>query len=186
MNKIKFFSYVIITEVFVIALLLVILFVSSNRSATDQGRVVIPSDVIYTKDTSTPYTGKMLDTLNNNLIVKFNVVDGLKQGEFYLLTMDGNYAVQGFMNKNKNDGTWKYFYENGKLECTGNFKNDEPTGKWIWFYKNGSTKCEGSFVNNKPDGKWMKYDEEGKVCLIVYYLVGEVINLIEPDKLVKS
>ena len=186
MNKIKLFSYIIITEVFVIGILLVILFINSNQSNNDHGRIVFPNDIIYTKDTSTPYTGKMLDTLDNNIIVKFSVVDGLKQGEYYLLTMDGNCAVQGYMHKNKNDGNWKYFYENGKLECTGDFINDEPTGKWIWFYKNGLIKCEGIFVNNKPDGKWIKYDEEGNVSLIVNYRVGEVISLLELTKPIRS
>jgi antitoxin component YwqK of YwqJK toxin-antitoxin module len=185
MNRIKLFSYIIISEIIVIGILLIVLFLSSNRS-NDQGRIVIPNDIIYTKNTSIPYTGKMLDTLDNNLIVNFNVVDGLKQGEFYLLTMDGKYAVQGYMNKNKNDGNWKYFYENGKLECTGNFIDDEPTGKWVWFYKNGLKKCEGNFVNNKPNGKWIKYDEEGNVSLIVYYRVGDVISLIELAKPVRS
>ncbi len=186
MNKIKLFSYIIITEIFLIGILLLLLLFNSNQNNFAEGRIVFSNDIIYSKDKSVPYTGGMLDTLDNKLIVKFNVVNGLKQGEYYLLTMDGSYAVQGYMNKNKNDGTWKYFYENGKLECTGNFNNDQPTGKWVWFYKNGLTKCEGYFVNDKPDGKWIKYDEEGNVSTVVNYRVGEVISLVQIAKPVRT
>ena len=132
-------------------------------------------------DNSVPFTGKMLDTLNNRLIIEFDVVNGLKQGKFTLLTLDGSFAVQGYMNKNKNDGNWKYYYEGGQLECTGNFNNDVPIGKWFWFYRNGLTKCEGLFINGKPDGQWIKYDEEGNPYAIIKYRVGEVISFIRID-----
>jgi antitoxin component YwqK of YwqJK toxin-antitoxin module len=182
MDKIKLFSYIIVTEVFVLGILLILLFVDSRLNDFFPERIIVRNnDIIYSKDDSTPFTGKMLDTLDNKLIVEFNVVNGLKQGKFSLLTLDGNFAVQGYMNKNKNDGIWKYYYKSGQLECTGKFDNDEPTGKWSWFYRNGLTRCEGLFINGKPDGQWIKYDAEGYTYAIIKYRLGEIISFIQVD-----
>jgi len=186
MDKIKILSYVITAEIFALIVLLILLFVNSNVTFFQNDKITFSnSDIIYLNDNSVPFTGKMLDTLDNKLIVEFTVVNGLKQGKFSLLTLDGRFAMQGYMNKNKNFGNWKYYYECGQLECTGNFDNDEPTGKWKWFYQNSALKCEGTFINGKPDGLWLKYNEDGTVNMIINYRFGEVISFVQTDKLIK-
>lgn len=176
MNKIKLFAFIIVVEVFVIAALLIVMLTESFTTDTDSNKIIFNEELIYSEGTDIPFTGKMLDTLDNKLIVEFNVVDGFKQGEFFLLKMDGSYAVLGFMSKNKNDGDWKYFYDSGQLECAGSFNNDEPSGKWIWYYKNGLIRCEGNYLNGKPEGQWTKYDQNGNATIKVNYFQGEVIN----------
>lgn len=178
MNKIKLFSFIIAVEIVVIAILLIVWFSDSLISKPDSNKVIFEEEVIYSKGTDIPFTGRMLDTLDNKLIVDYNVVNGFKQGEFYLLKMDGSYAVLGHMNKNKNDGAWKYFYDSGQLECAGSFNNDEPSGKWIWYYKNGLMKCEGNYINGKPVGQWIKYDQAGNTSTVVNYQFGVVVSYI--------
>jgi len=186
MDKIRLFSYIIMIEVLIICILLVVLVNHSLFSSSSHDKIFITNnDLIYSQDKSVPFTGRMQDTLNNKLIVEFNVVDGFKQGEYILLTMDGNCAVKGFMNKNRNDGNWKYYYDSGQLECTGDFDNDIPTGKWTWFYKNGLVKSEGTYINGKPDGRWLKYNEDGFTFRIINYRFGEVISCVQIDKLTK-
>jgi len=186
MDKIKLFSYIIMIEILIISVLLFVLIHNSYFSSAYHNKIVVTdSDLIYSQDKSIPFTGKMQDTLDNKLIIEFSVVDGFKQGEFIMLTLDGNFAVKGFMNKNKNDGNWKYYYENGELECTGDFDNNKPTGKWTWYYKNGLIKCEGTFINGKPAGRWLKYNEDGFTCRIINYRLGEVISFIQIDNLTK-
>jgi len=186
MNKIKLFSVIIMIEILIIITLLIVFLFNWNISLPDSYKInSTSSGLIYSLDKSVPFTGKMQDTLDNKLIAEFDVVDGLKQGEFILFTLDGNFAVKGFMNKNKNDGNWKYYYDNGLLECTGNFNNDEPVGNWTWFYKNGSVKSEGAFNNGKPDGRWLKYNTEGVPEIIINYTRGEVVSSIQLDPLVK-
>lgn len=173
-------------EITIIIALLVVLINNSYFNSADRNKIVITSnDLIYSQDKSIPFTGKMQDTLGNKIIIEFYVVDGWKQGEYTLLTLDGNFAVKGFMNKNKNDGNWKYYYENGQLECTGDFDNDEPTGKWTWFYKNGLIKSEGTFIKGKADGRWLKYNEDGFTCRIINYRLGDIISFVQIDNLTK-
>jgi len=182
MDKIKLFSYIIAAEIYALIILLMLLFINSDGNYFQNDKITFShNDIIYSNDNSVPFTGKMLDTLDNKLIVEFNVVNGLKQGKFSLLTLDGSFAVQGYMNKNKNDGNWKYYYEGGQLECTGNFENDDPTGMWKWFYRNGAIKCEGAFINGKPEGIWRKYNADGTTCLIINYRFGEAISFVLID-----
>jgi antitoxin component YwqK of YwqJK toxin-antitoxin module len=143
-------------------------------------------DLIYSPDNSQPFTGRMQDTLSNTLIAEYEVVNGIKQGEFTLLTLDGNFAIHGYMNKNKNDGTWKYFYDSGELECTGDFDNDVPVSKWTWFYKNGMVKTIGTFLNGEPDGRWIKFNDEGITTIIINYSNGEVVSQFQIAPFVKA
>lgn len=186
MNKIKLFSAIIAVEIAVILFLVIILVQASFTNQTNPGKISFNEEVIYSQDTDIPYTGKMLDTLDNKLIIEFNVVNGIKQGEFYLIKMDGTYAVRGHMNKNKNDGIWKYYFENGELECTGNFDDDEPSGKWLWFHRNGLVRCEGMFLNGKPEGQWIRYNQDGSPAIIIKYRSGEVVNYVSLDTPVNS
>jgi antitoxin component YwqK of YwqJK toxin-antitoxin module len=179
MNKIKLFSCIIAGEIVIILFLLAIFLIQSNQHTTTQKKIFFNEKVIYSDGGSVPFTGKILDTLDNKLIVEFNVVNGFKQGEFCMLKFDGTYAVLGYMNKNKNDGAWKYFFENGKIECAGSFKDDEPSGKWIWYYQNGLIRCEGKYINGKHEGLWIKYDQQGNTSRIVNYRMGEVISNIQ-------
>jgi antitoxin component YwqK of YwqJK toxin-antitoxin module len=139
-------------------------------------------ELIFLNGESTPFTGKIQDTLSNKMIVEFNVVKGIKHGQYLLFNLKGNLVISGFMENNKNDGNWEYFYDNGQLECTGDFNNDKPTGKWIWFYKNGIKKCEGIFSNGILEGKWVKYGEDGCLNIIINYGAGEILSIVEIDK----
>ena len=171
-------------EVFVIIVLLFVLF--NNLEIFSPNTYTINSNsssLIYSKDKSTPFTGRMQDTVDSRFIVQFNVVDGIKQGEFIMLTMDGNFAVTGFMKENKNDGNWKYFYQNGQVECAGNYSDDEPIGKWEWYYQSGVKKSEGIFLHGKPNGRWLRYNQEGVLDLIINYQQGEIINLVQLENL---
>jgi len=187
MNKIKFVSVIIIMEVIIIIALLAV-FLNNMRIISPDTYYIktSSSELIYSPDDSHPFTGRMQDTLDNNLIAEFEVVDGIKQGEFSLLTFDGNFAMKGFMNKNMNDGTWQYFYDSGEIECTGDFENDTPVGRWTWFYKNGTIRSTGNFINGEPDGQWLRYSSEGFTMSIVNYRMGEIISQVQIDPYVKS
>ena len=187
MYKIKLISVIIIIEVLIIIALLFVFMKNWRIISPETYRIrTTSSDLIYTPDNSRLFTGKMQDTLDNYLIAEFEVVDGIKQGEYALFTFDGIFAVHGFMNKNKNDGTWKYFYDSGELECTGDFDNDIPVSRWTWFYKNGTIKSTGIFINGNPDGQWLKYNSDGGITTVVNYFRGEVISQVQLYPFVKS
>ena len=53
-------------------------------------------------------------------------------------------------------GAWKFFYESGKLESEGEYKNGKESGTWTYYYLNGNIKRQEA----KEDGEilaWYKY-----------------------------
>lgn len=137
--------------------------------------IYIENGLIFKQGESKPFTGRILDTLNNK-IVEYDVLNGLKTGEFCVSTLSGVFTVSGLLKENKNVGIWSYYYENGQLESRGNFRNDLPHGKWIWFYSNGTLKAEGSYVNGIQEGEWRSFNEQGMLTTIVRFAEGEKTN----------
>ncbi|MCF8227610.1 MAG: toxin-antitoxin system YwqK family antitoxin [Bacteroidales bacterium] len=76
----------------------------------------------------------------------------------------------------KNDikvGEWKYYHESGNLEQIGNF-NDEGkyVGEWKWFYENGNLLRKETYRNGMADGLMTEYDEYGNVVVEGDYIEG--------------
>jgi antitoxin component YwqK of YwqJK toxin-antitoxin module len=137
--------------------------------------IYIKNGLIYKEGELNPFTGRVLDTLENK-IVEYDVVEGLKNGEFCVSDLNGIFTVSGAIENNKNVGTWSYFYENGQLESRGNFKNDLPHGKWQWFYKDGTIKSEGYFINGIQEGEWKSFTEHGLLNSITRFAGGKITN----------
>ena len=179
----RVYSYIIIIELIITVTLIYFLFFGIESKHHFGKRIIVVNDgLIYQKGESQPFTGRILDTLQKSIIIEYDVVNGIKNGEFFLSNLDGIYTVYGFINDNKNVGTWHYYYDDGQLECTGDFKDDKPTGKWVWYHKNGVKKSEGFYINGRPEGKWIQYDEDGYTNLIIKYQNGELLSSVEITK----
>jgi antitoxin component YwqK of YwqJK toxin-antitoxin module len=171
--------YIFLVIEFTYLLLFVVAFLNTKFKSHKTNNIFIKDGLIYHGNESTPYTGNILDTLENKVIIEYSVVNGIKEGGFFISTLAGVFTVYGHINDNKNVGRWEYYYDSGQLQCTGNYYNDLPTGKWKWYYKNGLEKSEGIFVKGKKEGKWTEYDEEGNPIKIINYYNGEMLSMVE-------
>ena len=149
-----------------------------NQYYTDQNIEVKEDGLIYKVGRDDPYTGRIIDTLQND-VVEYDVVNGMKNGEFRLSSEEGIVSVYGSIKDNRNIGKWRYFYPNGQLESVGNFNYDNPHGKWEWYYFNGSIKEKGTFLNGYKTGSWYRYNIEGSLLSIRIYDEGEMINEVK-------
>lgn len=147
--------------------------------------VYIVDGLIFKQGEIGPFTGRILDTLENK-IVEYDVVNGLKNGEFCVSTLSGQFTVSGTLKNNMNAGTWSYFYETGQLESRGSFRNDLPQGKWQWFYKDGKLKSEGYYINGIEEGVWKSFNEQGGLNSITRFSGGQKSNEIIFAKLQNS
>lgn len=152
--------------------------IACNQYYTNQNIEIKEDGLIYKVGQDNPYTGRIIDTLQNK-VVEYDVVNGMKNGEFSLSSEEGIVSIYGIIKDNRNIGEWKYFYPNGQLETTGNFNYDKPHGKWVWYYSNGSIKGTGTFLNGYRTGTWYRYNLEGRLLSITLYDEGERINEIE-------
>jgi antitoxin component YwqK of YwqJK toxin-antitoxin module len=180
LNTLKLLILVVICE-FVISSAFVFSFYQPSRAINSEN-LILKDGLIFIECDSLPFTGKILDTLENNMTVEITVANGLMNGQYLLFDVNGKVAASGFTENNKNSGTWQYFYHNGQLQCKGNYFNDKPTGKWIWYYANGLKKCEGFYLNGTFQGRWIKYDGNGFISFILNYQSGELINFVEVPK----
>ena len=179
-KKSVYFIFLVI-EVIILTLLI---FTFMNKEVRNRKtiNISIKDGLIYQGNKSTPYTGHISDTLENKVIIEYDVVNGIKEGGFFISTLSGVFTVYGYISDNKNVGSWKYFYDSGQLQCTGNYDNDLPTGKWKWYHVNGVEKSEGVFIKGRREGKWIEYDEEGNPIKLINYHNGEVLSMIEIQK----
>jgi antitoxin component YwqK of YwqJK toxin-antitoxin module len=173
------FLFILISVLFVSAVVIITPIVSTVYTIDEAFfRIVVRSGLIYKLGEDSPYSGQIIDTLESK-VIKYNVVNGLKHGEFSISTLGGNFSVRGFVEKNKNVGSWEYFYDDGSLESIGSFENDKPHGNWIWYYKNGKVKSKGNYLSGKAEGRWIKYDERGNLNLMIYYSNGEIVSEVK-------
>lgn len=157
---------------------IIFLVAACNQYYSDQHIEIKEDGLIYKVGQPMPFTGRVIDTLDNR-VLEYDVLNGLKNGEFRVSSISGITSIYGFIKDNLNDGKWKYFYENGQVESTGYFHNDKPEGKWTWFYANGKIKETGTYFEGKRSGRWLKYDEKGNLSKMTYYNSDEVVNEVK-------
>ena len=145
----------------VIILLVIQLFaLSCNKEDIPESRLEMRDTLIYKKGEMVPFTGREKARVEDK-IIEYDVVDGVRHGEFILYYESGNVEMKGQIEHNKNIGEWKYYYESGELESKGFFINDRPDGKWLWYYLSGNIKEEGSYSGGIRIGLWKQFDEQG-------------------------
>jgi antitoxin component YwqK of YwqJK toxin-antitoxin module len=162
--------YVLIIKLLVLLTLLSILLFGNTQTKSSMS-ILIKDGLIYNFGQDHPYTGQVIDTLDQT-IIEYNVVEGLKNGEFNLFALSGKPMINGLIKNNKNEGKWTYFYGNGKVESEGSFKNDKPHGKWTWYHPDGMVKSEGYYINGKQQGKWQNFDDTGGLIKVTHYDLG--------------
>lgn len=70
------------------------------------------------------------------------------------------------------------FYENGKLEYTGEFKNGVENGEWVYYYQNGNIKAREYWKNGVESGTWKEYHPDGKLAREIIYKDGVIKETI--------
>ena len=168
-----------VLKLFLKAILFIVfmLITACGKYYSDQHIEIKEDGLIYKVGRDAPFTGRIIDTVENK-IVEYDVIDGLKNGEFRISSIEGVVTMMGNVEDNMNVGEWNYFFPNGQLESKGYYNNDLPEGRWVWFHPNGNLKETGTFLEGIKTGRWYQYNSDGNLVLIVYYDFGEIIDEI--------
>lgn len=140
----------------------ILVFSSCSNHKPVSDNILVKNGLIFSIDSDEPYTGKVHAVVNSQ-ILEYDVVNGVKDGDFNVLSQKGIMLISGKIKNNKNEGLWQYFYPDGQLESQGYFKNDISSDKWVWYYPDGKLKSTGYYFNGKKEGKWTSYDEYGRI-----------------------
>lgn len=53
-----------------------------------------------------------------------------------------------------------YYFENGKVQQQGYFKDGKLTGQWVAFDAHGNKKSIGEYTNGEKTGKWFFWNDK--------------------------
>ncbi len=147
--------------------------------------IITENGLIINTTDNKPYTGQVIDTVANQ-VIRFEVKEGIKNGQFNISFLNGKKAVTGNVVNNKNEGKWSYYYETGELESEGYFSKDVVVGEWVWYFPNGNKMEEGKYLKGKREGLWKLYNEDGTMKSSMYFQDGKVVSSSEKKSLVAS
>lgn len=71
------------------------------------------------------------------------------------------------------DGGATYYYASGNKMETGTFTNGQKDQKWVRFNENGSISAIAFYILGKKTGTWLVFDENGKKRFEMNYSNGE-------------
>jgi len=75
------------------------------------------------------------------------------------------------------DGNVTWYYDNGKVMQTVNYKNNLPHGLRKNYHKSGTLKSEYSYIENKISGDWITYHENAQLSESGKYVDGKRTGL---------
>ena len=52
-----------------------------------------------------------------------------------------------------------YYYDNGKIQQEGFFKDGKPDGKWVAYDSEGNKQSVGQYANGQKTGKWFFWND---------------------------
>jgi antitoxin component YwqK of YwqJK toxin-antitoxin module len=155
----------------------------NSGCANNNNRIKIEDrgGLLYIHGQNELFTGRIIDTVANK-ILEYEVIDGKKNGEFKISSLEGSVEILGTLKDNLNVGQWCYYYPNGQIESVGNFENNLTEGKWTWYFENGKVREIGNFKAGKKDGTWTIFDEKGKIKRKIFFNNGQIVDDQECNK----
>ena len=126
--------------------------------------------------------------VDGKIIKAVYVVDdkGIPQGDFENYYENGRLETKGTYRNGEEDGLWEYFYENGRLWKKCAYKNGEKDGLYATYYENGQLGEKCFYKNGKKDGPYISYREDGRLDTKYIYKNGERLDGEKAKKYLKE
>lgn len=92
---------------------------------------------------------------------------------------NGRKEMHGEFKDGKRHGEWTYWFQDGRKWTESRYENDLRIGKAIIWRESGYKNYEGSYSNGKPHGTWTFYDVDGSRNKDVIFEHGQKISEFE-------
>jgi len=96
---------------------------------------------------------------------------------YYKGTKGQSIMAIGNFNRNKKDGVWKYFYQNGTIKAEGGYKENIPEGTTKTYYSNGKIQSISLFKDGKLEGVRKIFNKQGKISSETPYVRGKISGM---------
>lgn len=100
---------------------------------------------------------------------EYDLNDFELDGKVFDYSLNGNLILEGNYLNGKRNGNFIFYYDNGKIRNEGSYENNRRIGKWKYYYSSGQLKQIVIFnnVNNTNDISVVEfYDREGKQLIV--------------------
>src|ERR1041385_2253935 len=98
-------------------------------------------------------------------------VDGKLQGKAVYYFQDGKIDRTGAYKNGMQDSAWTFYYKEGTKKAEEHYFEGKKSGPAMYWYKNGNKAQSGKFVEDLPDSTWTSYYETGKIKSIEQYQI---------------
>jgi antitoxin component YwqK of YwqJK toxin-antitoxin module len=125
----------------------------------------VSADILYSKGTYSPYTGKCVVLFNHSDRVKeeFRFKNGILHGQSQAWYKNGQLRRKGCYSHGRITGVWTFWDEQGNKVMEAGYRNDLLDGLYMALYSNGKIKEKGKYASNRKTGEWVYYNENGQV-----------------------
>ena len=84
------------------------------------------------------------------------------------------------------DSIGHYYYADGNLKATINFKNGQKNGEAKWYYPNGQLKEYTCFINDQTIGEHEFYDIDGSLSKVYFFKIRNGMSEINGELIYKN
>jgi len=133
------------------------------------------SESVFQLNSKRHIDGEVLKFVNGKIYMKWNFIDGLKQGSAIQYYKNGKVEDIGNYKNDKPEGKESKYYENGKLNYIRNWRNGKLYGDFYWYLENGQLDSYNIFDISENQFCLYKYDKLGKVIDVKGFVVSENI-----------
>ena len=134
-------------------------------------------DLVYLKNSNTPYTGKVSSFYENGDKKK---TENYRKGKLHQLSIgwhnNGQIAWKSYFERGKRNGPHKEWHNNGQLKIKTTYKNDQINGHFESWHQNGEVFEKGNYLYNKKIGTWKRMGESGEYLYEEEFVNGEKIR----------
>lgn len=114
--------------------------------------------------------------MSQGIVASSGIIDetGVRQGKWTDYHENGKVKAIGIYEDNIRVGEWKFYHDNDTLEQIGSYnKKGNSIGTWRWYYNDGRLRREENFNDGVPTGMMKEYDALGGILVEGEYTDGE-------------
>tara|TARA_Y100000588_G_C13961362_1_gene798862 strand:- start:97 stop:672 length:576 start_codon:yes stop_codon:yes gene_type:complete len=146
---------------FYIYLLLTKIILGQNE--VDIRNLQIKDGIYYQPLDVKPYTGKIINVnKNGNIVLETNCDRGKINGIWRAWYDNGKKEFEGYYKNGYRNGLWKAWHDTGQLWKEGYYFFDKKEGTWLYWYLNGNTQELRTYHNGKLNGPIKKWYSNGQ------------------------
>ena len=106
----------------------------------------------------------------------YALLSGKKEGPYQYNSISGNTLLHGNFIDGLEEGIWKGYYDNGKLDYAGAYLSGKHDSTWVYYFPNGQISSIANYKNDERHGIARFFGPDGIALLEKFYIEGNVVG----------